>query len=260
MNKKYCLLVTDDYSRFTWVFFLANKDETTGILKKFITEIENLVDKKVKNKVLVVKPYDKTPYELFRGRTPALSFTRPFGCHVTILNTIDHLGKFDGKFDDGFIVRYSLNSNGPKWLFDIDVLTKSMNYVPVATDTNSNDFVGAEESNVEGHSSKENKSSQDYSLMPLWKDGSLFDSSSMNTSNVEPQPSSDDGKKDDEGTRRITKSINKQGFISTVYKGKSYEDLNTCLFACFLSQIEPTRVKKALYDPDWVEAMQKELL
>ncbi|GJU73829.1 putative ribonuclease H-like domain-containing protein [Tanacetum coccineum] len=48
MNKKYCLVVTDDYSRFTWVFFLASKDETSGILKSFIIEIENLVDKKVK--------------------------------------------------------------------------------------------------------------------------------------------------------------------------------------------------------------------
>ncbi|GKD33110.1 putative ribonuclease H-like domain-containing protein [Tanacetum coccineum] len=48
MNKKYCLVVTDDYSRFIWVFFLATKDETSGILKSFITKIENLVDKKVK--------------------------------------------------------------------------------------------------------------------------------------------------------------------------------------------------------------------
>ncbi|GJR87617.1 putative ribonuclease H-like domain-containing protein [Tanacetum coccineum] len=171
MNKKYCLVVIDDYSRFTWVFFLASKDETSGILKKFITEIENLVDKKVKiircdngtefnnrvmnefckkkgikrefsvaerrnrtlikaartmladcklptiffaeaintacyvqNRVIIVKPHNKTTYELFRGRTPALSFMRPFECHVTILNTLDHLGKFDGKSDDGFFL------------------------------------------------------------------------------------------------------------------------------------------------------------
>ncbi|GJW28706.1 putative ribonuclease H-like domain-containing protein [Tanacetum coccineum] len=44
----YCLVVTYDYSRFTWVFFLATKDETSGILKSFITGIENLVDHKVK--------------------------------------------------------------------------------------------------------------------------------------------------------------------------------------------------------------------
>ncbi|GJY46472.1 putative ribonuclease H-like domain-containing protein [Tanacetum coccineum] len=248
MNKKYCLVVTDDYSRFTWVFFLASKDETSGILKKFITEIENLVDKKVKiircdngtefnnrvmnefckkkgikreftintacyvqNRVIIVKPHNKTSYELFRGRTSALRFMRPFECHVTILNTLDHLGKFDGKSDDGFFVGYSLTSkafrvynirtrkveenlhirflenkpivtgDGPKWLFDIDSLTKSMNYVPVVAGTNSNDFAGSEESNGAGHTSKETEFSQDYIVMPLWKDGSMFDSSSKNS-------------------------------------------------------------------------------
>ncbi|GKF12726.1 putative ribonuclease H-like domain-containing protein [Tanacetum coccineum] len=147
--------------------------------------------------VLVVKPHNKTPYELFRGRTPALRFMRPFGCYVTILNTLDYLGKFDGKSDEGFFVGYSMNSkafkvynirsrkvekslhirfledkpiiagDGPKWLFDIDVLTKSMNYVPVVIGTNYNDFTGTEESIGVGHSSKESGSSQDYILMPL---------------------------------------------------------------------------------------------
>ncbi|GKD48246.1 hypothetical protein Tco_1277222 [Tanacetum coccineum] len=129
---------------------------------------------------------------------------KPFGCHVTILNTLDYLGKFDGKSDDRLFVGYSLNSkafgvynirtrkveeslhirfledkpiiagDGPKWLFNIDVLTKSMNYVPVVIGTNSNDSVGTEESIGTGHSSKETGSSQDYILMPLWKDGSLI--------------------------------------------------------------------------------------
>ncbi|GJX95806.1 putative ribonuclease H-like domain-containing protein [Tanacetum coccineum] len=48
MKKMYCIVVTVDYSRFTWVFFLATKDETSGILKSFITGIENLVDHNVK--------------------------------------------------------------------------------------------------------------------------------------------------------------------------------------------------------------------
>ncbi|GJW98280.1 putative ribonuclease H-like domain-containing protein [Tanacetum coccineum] len=48
MKKIYCLVVTDDYSRFTWVFFLATKDETSGILKSFINGIEKIVDYKVK--------------------------------------------------------------------------------------------------------------------------------------------------------------------------------------------------------------------
>ncbi|GJT58468.1 putative ribonuclease H-like domain-containing protein [Tanacetum coccineum] len=183
----------------------------------------------VQNKVLVVKPHNKTPYEHFRGRTPALSLMRLFRCHVTILNTLDYFGKFDEKSDEGFFVRYSLNSkafrvynirttkveenlhirfledkpiiagDGPKWLFDIDVLTKSMIYVLVVAGTNSNDFVCTEESIGVGHSSKETGSSKDYILMPLWKDGSLFDSSSKNASNDEPQPPSNARKKDDEG-------------------------------------------------------------
>nr|GFA20235.1 putative ribonuclease H-like domain-containing protein [Tanacetum cinerariifolium] len=47
-HKWFCLVVTDDFSRFTWTFFLKTKDETSGILRKFITEIENLKDLKVK--------------------------------------------------------------------------------------------------------------------------------------------------------------------------------------------------------------------
>nr|GEU44651.1 hypothetical protein [Tanacetum cinerariifolium] len=115
----------------------------------------------VQNRVLVIKPHNKTPCELFLGRKPALSFMRPFGCPITILNTLDHLGKFDGKADEGFFVGYSTNSKafrvfnsrakiveetlhitflknkpiiagrGPTWLFDIDTLIESMNYKPV---------------------------------------------------------------------------------------------------------------------------------
>nr|GEW14520.1 hypothetical protein [Tanacetum cinerariifolium] len=37
-------------------------------------------------------------------------FYETIGCLVTILNTLDHLGKFDGKADEGFFIGYSLNS------------------------------------------------------------------------------------------------------------------------------------------------------
>nr|GEW27006.1 hypothetical protein [Tanacetum cinerariifolium] len=140
LNKKiYFLVVTDDYSRFTWVFFLATKYETSPILKTFITGLENQLSLKVKvirsdnrtefknndlnqfcgmngikkefsNRVLVTKPHNKTPYELLHGRTPSIGFMRPFGCPVTILNTLDSLGKFNGKVDKGFLVGYSVNS------------------------------------------------------------------------------------------------------------------------------------------------------
>nr|GFB13421.1 putative ribonuclease H-like domain-containing protein [Tanacetum cinerariifolium] len=47
-HKWYCIVVMDDFSRFTWTFFLRTKDETSGILRNFITKIENLKDLKVK--------------------------------------------------------------------------------------------------------------------------------------------------------------------------------------------------------------------
>nr|GEU39934.1 putative ribonuclease H-like domain-containing protein [Tanacetum cinerariifolium] len=47
-HKWYCLVVTDDFSRFTWTFFLKTKDETSGILRNFITKIENLKELRVK--------------------------------------------------------------------------------------------------------------------------------------------------------------------------------------------------------------------
>nr|GEZ35990.1 retrovirus-related Pol polyprotein from transposon TNT 1-94 [Tanacetum cinerariifolium] len=215
LNKKsYCLVITDDYSRFTWVFFLVTKDETSPILKSFITGLENQLSLKVKvirsdngtefknsnlnqfcvlkgikrefsvprtpqqngiaerknrtlikaartmladlllpipfwaeavnttsyvhNRVLVTKPHNKTPYELLHGRTPSISFMRPFGCPVTILNTLDPLGKFEGNVDEGFLVGYSVNSRGPTWLFDIDSLTRTINYQPVTAENQYN--------------------------------------------------------------------------------------------------------------------------
>ncbi|GJV68365.1 putative ribonuclease H-like domain-containing protein, partial [Tanacetum coccineum] len=400
MHKKYCLVVTDDYSRFTWVFFLTTKDETSEILKNFIKEIENLVDKKVKiirsdngtefknkvmddfcrekgikreysvartpqqngvaerrnrtlieaartmladsklpttfwaeavstacyvqNRVLVVKPHNKTPYELFRGFKLALSFMRPFGCHVTILNTLDSLGKFDGKSDKEN--KPMIEENGPKWLFDIDSLTLSMNYVPVTVGTVFNDFVCTSEEN-----------SQDCIVMPIWKDTSYFYSPTKDVDNGEPKTADDAQKqvKDNPNnknveqespdvntsslklnvvgpsvntaspneqdnteeqpkvnlgnitnsyivpttpntrihkdhpidnvigevkfvqTRRMSRSTSEQGFLSDVYEQKTHDTLNACLYACFLSQIEPTSIAKALFDSSWVEAMQK---
>ncbi|GKA06012.1 putative ribonuclease H-like domain-containing protein [Tanacetum coccineum] len=47
-HKTYCLVITDDFSRFSWLFFLRNKDETSGILKDFIRQIENQLNQKVK--------------------------------------------------------------------------------------------------------------------------------------------------------------------------------------------------------------------
>nr|GFA44561.1 ribonuclease H-like domain-containing protein [Tanacetum cinerariifolium] len=97
----------------------------------------------VSQMVLVTKPHNKTPYELLHGRLPSIGFMRPFGCPVTILNTLDPLGKFQGKVDEGFLVGYSVCSSGPTWLFDIDSLTQTMNYHPVIAENQTNSHADA---------------------------------------------------------------------------------------------------------------------
>nr|GEV87099.1 putative ribonuclease H-like domain-containing protein [Tanacetum cinerariifolium] len=66
------------------------------------------------NRALVTKPQHKTPYELLHGRTPSIGFMRPFGYLVTILNTLESLGKFDGKVAEGFLVGYYGSSLQPQ--------------------------------------------------------------------------------------------------------------------------------------------------
>ncbi|GJZ61412.1 putative ribonuclease H-like domain-containing protein [Tanacetum coccineum] len=267
-HASYCLVITDDCTRFSWVFFLASKDETSGILQNFIRQIENQLSHRVKiirsdngtefknrdmlefcgnkgikqeysnartpqqngvaermnrtlieaartmladsllpttfwaeavstacyifNRVRVTKPQNKTPYELLFGHKPIISYIRPFGCHVTILDTLSVLGKFDGKSDEGFLVGYSLNSKayrvynlvtkrvevnlhvnfledkpnvkgvGYRWMFDIDYLTDSMNYIPVSLENQANPHAGASEvSNSAGTSQTQNSNASE---------------------------------------------------------------------------------------------------
>ncbi|GJS38326.1 putative ribonuclease H-like domain-containing protein [Tanacetum coccineum] len=186
----------------------------------------------VQNRVLVVKPHNKTPYELFHGRTPTLSFMRPFGCLVTILNTIDHLGKFDGKADEGFFIGYSLNSkafrvfnsrtriveenlhirfsentpnvvgSGPDWLFDIDALTRTMNYEPIIAGTQSNGFAGTKASDNAGQARKETEPVKYYILLPLWTADPPYSQDPKCSQDDGSKPLSGDGKKVDEDSRK----------------------------------------------------------
>ncbi|GJY29551.1 putative ribonuclease H-like domain-containing protein [Tanacetum coccineum] len=203
MHKKYCLVVTDDYSRFTWVFFLTTKDETSEILKNFIKEIENIVDKKLKiiksdngtefkNKVMddfcrekgIRREYSvaRTPQQngvAERRNRTLIEATRTMLADSKLPTTfwaeaVSTACYFDGKSDECFFVGYSLSSkafrvyntrtrrveenlhigflenkpmiegNGPKWLFDIDSLTQSMNYVQVAAGTITNESAGTQ--------------------------------------------------------------------------------------------------------------------
>ncbi|GKC45048.1 ribonuclease H-like domain-containing protein, partial [Tanacetum coccineum] len=189
--------------------------------------------------VFVIKPHNKTPYELIHGRTPLIDFMKPFGCPVTILNTRDHLGKFDGKADEGFFVGYSVVSkamrvfnkrtriveetlnirflenapnvtgNGPDWLFDVDSLTKSMNYVPVVAENQTNGIAGTRDNIVAGQAEKKIEPEQEYILIPFCTTDPLISQGpkdseedvSMKPTEVNESGASDKGEEDEQDTR-----------------------------------------------------------
>ncbi|GJX07681.1 putative ribonuclease H-like domain-containing protein [Tanacetum coccineum] len=164
---------------------------------------------------------------------------RPFGCPVTILNTIDHLGKFDGKANEGFFVEYSINSKsfrvfnsrtkiveenlhvqvsentpnivgrGPTWLFDIDALTKSMNYKPVIAGNQSNDNACTKACDNAGKGRMETVPGKDYILLPLWPADLPLSQNSMSSPDAGFKPSGDNEKK-------VTKEQGKEGGDSKV--------------------------------------------
>ncbi|GJU56468.1 putative ribonuclease H-like domain-containing protein [Tanacetum coccineum] len=145
----------------------------------------------------------------------------------TILNTIDHLGKFAGKSDEGFLVGYSLQSKafrvynletkrveenlhinflenkpnvagkGPNWLFDLDYLTDSMNYHSVRSENQANIHAGQQESNQNtgtkdkidaGDSEKEDESAQDCFELPIWHSYSSTNTSASKSDNKRGGP------------------------------------------------------------------------
>ncbi|GJY85652.1 retrovirus-related pol polyprotein from transposon TNT 1-94 [Tanacetum coccineum] len=202
----------------------------------------------VLNRLLVIKPHNKTPYELIRGRTSLIDFMKPFGYPVTILNIGDHLGKFDGKADVRFFVRYyivskvmrvfnkrtriveetlnirflentpNVTGNGPYWLFDVDSLTISMNYVPVVAGNQTNGIAGTRDNIVTGHAKKKTEPKQEYILIPICTTNPLIsqdpkvseEDAEEKPTEMEENGASDKDGKDDQATRSEFKRLLQQ--------------------------------------------------
>ncbi|GKC47386.1 putative ribonuclease H-like domain-containing protein, partial [Tanacetum coccineum] len=139
-----------------------------------------------------------------------------------------HLGKFDGKVDEGFFVGYSTNSKafkvfnsktriieenlhvkfsedtpniagkGPNWIFDIDALTMSMNYKPIVIGNQSNGSIGTKACDNVGKAKVETVHGKDYILLPLWTQDPSFSSSSKDSPDAGFKPSGEEEKKDAE--------------------------------------------------------------
>ncbi|GJZ56384.1 putative ribonuclease H-like domain-containing protein [Tanacetum coccineum] len=333
----------------------------------------------VLNRVLVTSPHNKTPYELLSGKVPNISHFKPFGCQVTILNTSDHLGKFEGKANEGFIVGYAANSKAYRvynlsskkveetlnmryledkpniqgacheWYFDLDYLTDTLGY----TRFKANQPAGAQDTHINAGTQDDDLDSEcdeqvivvpsfpsdnfsglevqdtlcrrnldpagsepvhvahtplppaHFTRYPTSSDlGNSF-SSSSELEDIHHHPSigifSSSSYDDDFGADAnnlaptvdvnslVTKRVNtihpqslilgdptsavqtrskvqksqfgESAFVSYIHdqQRNNHTDYLHCLFACFLSQLEPSTVAQALEDPGWVDAMQEEM-
>nr|GEW55674.1 putative ribonuclease H-like domain-containing protein [Tanacetum cinerariifolium] len=187
-EKKYILVIVDNYSRYTWVYFLHSKDKTPEIIKKFITQAQLNYKAKVynirtdngnefknatlkahyeklgimqqfstartpqqngvverhnrtlveaaqtmlifsrlpeflwakavatacftQNWSIIHTRYNKTPYELLRGRKPNVKYFHVFGSLCYLTNDHDDLGKMKPKADIRVFIGYSKTSRG----------------------------------------------------------------------------------------------------------------------------------------------------
>nr|GEU30080.1 retrotransposon protein, putative, Ty3-gypsy subclass [Tanacetum cinerariifolium] len=168
--------------------FGPTSDETSGILRNFITEIENLKEHRVK--IIRCEIGGE-----FRNKEMNDFYSRK--------------GKFEAKGDEGYFIGYSMSSKafrvfnkrtkrveenlhvdflenkpiekgaGSNWLFDIDSVTNSMNYVPVVVaGTNSTNFSGTKE--AAGQDVKKDVSSLRYISLPNWFHEAHLETSTSN--------------------------------------------------------------------------------
>ncbi|GJW65816.1 putative ribonuclease H-like domain-containing protein [Tanacetum coccineum] len=204
----------------------------------------------------------------FWAEAVTLSFMRPFGYHVTILNTLDSLGKFDGKSDEGFFVGYSLsskafkvhkvklvqdgdgpdNENAKQDKFEDDSSPKEVNAAGQHVNTSSPDVnIGSSKLNtidpsINTASSYDQDSPEDMFTMGA---SHTLEATHVEFFSDEDEPEVDLG--------NITNSYTVPTTPNTrIHKDHPIENV--------IGDIEPTTIAKALSDSSWVEAMQEELL
>nr|GEZ44412.1 hypothetical protein [Tanacetum cinerariifolium] len=243
------------------------KESGSYMLKRFY-----YVDLQGRLKHLTGKKSFLTDYQEFDGefvafgrspkRSPNIDFMKPFGCHVTILNTLDHLVKFERKADGRFLVGYSINRRGLEWLFDIDSLTICMNYEPVTTGNQTNHDAGIKIHDNAGHAGQEKAFNHEYillSFIPLC-------TQSSDDKDVDEVPGKGDkgvskGSRcdDQDKTDRSTKDVNTaRPSINTANTNINTGSLN--INTVGPNVWKPKKVLQALADPSWIEAMQEEFL
>ncbi|CAN1334246.1 Retrovirus-related Pol polyprotein from transposon TNT 1-94 [Linum perenne] len=341
-GKSYAFVIVDDFSRFTWVFFLAKKDQCLSVFQTFVRQIRvttkfqvqtlrsdhggefvssafsdfckslgiihtfsaprtpqqnGVVERKnrslldlsrtmlldhqtpkhfwaeavstacyVLNRTLIRKPMNKTPYELFKAKTPNLSYFHPFGCRCFVLNTNSQKGKFDERSNKAIFLGYSQSSKAYR-IFNLRTskVEESIHVVfddntPISNSTLHEDdesfslFRPSADSEPSEHQSNQN--SQPLINTPE-EDSPVSDP--LPTPAPLPEPVSKPNPPPHIQKRHPTDLLIGDPNDRLVTRSKRLLDFMATNDSALLSIIEPTSVKEALQDESWIIAMQEEL-
>nr|GEU50108.1 retrovirus-related Pol polyprotein from transposon TNT 1-94 [Tanacetum cinerariifolium] len=256
-EKRYILVIVDDYSRFTWNGVVKRRNQTlveatrtTLIFSKALlflwTEAINIACY-IQNRSLIRHRYNKTPYELMQHKKPDLSFLYVFGSRCYPINDHEDLGKFVAKEDIGIFVGYSpvkkafriynrrtlIISKIIHAIFDELTSMASKKFssgLGLHVMTPATPSTGLVSNPVsQQHCIPPNRDDWDRLFQPIWtKDHPI--------ANVIGDPSR---------------------FVST--RKQLETDSMWCYFDAFLSSVEPKNFKQAMTEPSWIDAMQEEI-
>nr|GEZ50677.1 retrovirus-related Pol polyprotein from transposon TNT 1-94 [Tanacetum cinerariifolium] len=206
----------------------------------------------VQNRVLVTKPHTKTPYELLHAKTPSIDFMRSFGCHVTILNTLDSLEKAREESDQHYVLFlvWSSGSTNPQNINgDATFDEKEPKFEGRKPESEKNISLSNSAQKQDDKTKREAKGKSPVESLTGYRNLSAeFEDFSDNSINV----------------------VNAVGTLVSAVGQISLNNTNTFSAAGPLNVVaspthgkslkEPKRVHQALKDLSWIEAIQEELL
>nr|GEY27861.1 hypothetical protein [Tanacetum cinerariifolium] len=221
------------------------------------------------NRSIIVKRHDKTPYEIFKERILDISYFHIFGCPVFIHNHKDHLGKFDAKAGDGYFLGYSSVSKAFRvyntrrqqieetYHVTFNESMEAIRFTNTSVDEIGIDYSSRYHPDEFLHKNDPSRQYQDIKDPP-----DLINTEGTHKQNVQDdqritQPTDVPSGNNTKASRPITKPLVPD--VPHVASKLTAASASECLFADFLSEIEPKKVSEALKHPGWIDAMQEEL-
>nr|GFB39352.1 retrovirus-related Pol polyprotein from transposon TNT 1-94 [Tanacetum cinerariifolium] len=285
-RKRYVLVVVDDYSRYTWVFFLHSKDEASevGITQQFsaarMPQQNGVVERRnrtlveaartmltfvnlplflwaeaivtacfTQNHSIIYKRFDKTPYELINKRKLNIKFFCVFECRCYLLNDYEDVGKLKAKGDIRVFVGYSKESNVN---FDeiSEMASKQFSLEPGLSNLNeTGKFSNPSVSKVDEASKKD--------LEDLFQD--FYDEYSDSSKVMKSLTTNVETPINEEVFHEVSESFQGESSSSSLNDDVQQSPKEVILPSSNTYFIEPANVAEALRDANWVSAMQAEL-